>query len=167
MIIALVVALDQKGLIGRGGGLPWRLPADLKYFKSVTMGKPVVMGRKTYDSIGRPLPGRRNIVISRQSGLNIDGCEVYASAQGVMDALRSTDIDEVMVIGGAEIYRAFLPQVRRMYVTVVRGFFEGDTWFPGWPLDQGWVETRRRHFPADDQNSHAMDFCVFDKVEKI
>lgn len=167
MIIALVVALDQKGLIGRGGGLPWRLPADLKYFKSVTMGKPVVMGRKTYDSIGRPLPGRRNIVISRQSGLTIDGCEVYASVQGVMDTLRSTDIDEVMVIGGAEIYRAFLPHVRRMYVTVVRGFFEGDTWFPGWPLEQGWVETKRQHFPADDKNSHAMDFCIVDKVEKI
>jgi len=167
MMLSLIVALDQNGLIGRGGGLPWHLPADLKHFKAVTMGKPVIMGRKTYASIGRPLPGRQNMILTRQAGFTADGCEVFSKVEDVMTALHDRGAGEAVVIGGADIYRAFMPQVRRMYITLVDGVFTGDTWFPAWPPGAGWHEKSREKREPDDKNMHTMAFIVVEKLEKI
>lgn len=167
MMLSLIVALDRHGLIGWAGGLPWRLPADLKHFKDITMGKPVIMGRKTYASIGRPLPGRRNIILTRQTDFAAAGCEMYGSAGDVISVLQAARVEEAMVIGGAEVYRVFLPYAQCMYITLVDGEFEGDTWFPLWPLDATWREISRVKRPADEKNMQAMEFIVTQKLEKF
>lgn len=164
MMITIVVALDRNGLIGRAGALPWRLPADLAHFKTITLGKPVVMGRKTFASIGRPLPGRRNVVMTRDEGFSAEGVEVVHSVDAVIRAL--ADAGEIMIIGGAEIYRAFLPRAGRMVVTLVDAVFEGDTWFPAWPPGEGWAIRGRERRAADAKNPQAMEFLWFEKVEK-
>lgn len=128
MRITLVVAVSDNGVIGRDGRLPWRLPEDLRRFRELTMGKPVLMGRQTFESIGRPLPGRRNVVISRRPGLEIDGCEVAASPEAALALL--DDAGESMVIGGEAIYRHFLPQAQRIHRTRVHTTLEGDAFFP-------------------------------------
>ena len=123
--VSLVVAADEEGGIGRGGGLPWHLPADLKHFRALTMGKPVIMGRRTWESIGRPLPGRRNVVVSRQPSLQVPGCEVAGSLD---DALRlADDAAEACVIGGAEIYRLALPLADQIHLTRVHARVERST----------------------------------------
>jgi dihydrofolate reductase len=164
MMITLVVALDRNGLIGRAGELPWRLPADLAHFKHVTMGKPIVMGRKTFASIGRPLPGRRNVVVTRNVDFTAEGVEVCHSVEQVRELLAGAG--EVMVIGGAVIYRAFMPQAGRMVVTLVEGDFEGDTWFPAWPLGEEWTCRKRERREADGKNPHAMEYLWLEKLEK-
>lgn len=151
----LVVATDRRGLIGRGGDLPWRLPADLAHFKRTTMGAPVVMGRKTWDSIGRPLPGRRNLVLSRDPRFRPEGAEVSSDLPALLRAVAGEE--RVMIIGGAGIYRLFLPLVRVAHLTEVDEVFEGDTFFP--VLDRRvWREVARRRRPADERNPHAMSF---------
>jgi dihydrofolate reductase len=134
MKISLIVAVSRNGVIGRDNQLPWHLPEDLKYFKSVTMGKPILMGRKTYDSIGRPLPGRTNIVITRDPQLCAAGVEVADSLQGAMAlaerACASAGAEEIMVIGGEQIYRMTLPVADRLYLTQVDAEVEGDAYFP-------------------------------------
>lgn len=164
MTITFVVALDRNGLIGRAGDLPWRLPADLARFKHITMGKPVVMGRKTYASIGRPLPGRRNVVMTRDPDFRAEGIEVGHSVDEVVELLK--DAEEVMIIGGAEIYRAFMAIVDRMHITLVDEGFEGDTWFPVWPPGEAWSCRARERRPADDKNQHDMEFLCWERVEK-
>lgn len=163
MPVSLIVALDENGLIGRGNQLPWRLPADLKHFKRITMGHPVIMGRKTYESIGKPLPGRRNIVLTRQRDFHPDGVEVAGSVDEVAALLQPAD--EAMVIGGAEVYQAFWPLVTKAYVTVVHHVFAGDTWFPEWPL-AGWRLTASELREADEANPYRLRFMEFEKVEK-
>lgn len=128
MRITLVVAVSDNGVIGRNGRLPWRLPEDLRRFRELTMGKPLLMGRRTYESIGRPLPGRRNIVISRRPDLEIDGCEVAASPDEALALLE--DSEEAMIIGGEAIYRHFLPSAQRIHRTRVHTTLEGDALFP-------------------------------------
>jgi dihydrofolate reductase len=128
MRITLVVAVSDNGVIGRNGGLPWRLPEDLRRFRELTLGKPVLMGRRTYESIGRPLPGRRNVVISGRPGLEIDGCEVAASPEEALALI--DEAGEAMVIGGEAIYRHFLPQAQRIHRTRVHATVEGDAFFP-------------------------------------
>jgi dihydrofolate reductase len=126
-MIAFVLAMDVNGLIGKDNGLPWHLPADLKYFKKLTIGHPVVMGRKTHESIGRPLPGRRNVVLTRQTDYEARGCEVYHAAEDILKRARGASI--WFVIGGLQVFQAFEPFADRMYITLIEHAFDGDTHF--------------------------------------
>jgi dihydrofolate reductase len=154
-LVSLVVATDQRGAIGRAGGLPWHLPDDLRRFKALTLGKPVVMGRKTWDSIGRPLPGRHNLVITRQAGLDLPGATVVASLEEALAA--AGDVPEVCVIGGAEVFRQALPQVDVVHLTRVHATVAADTYLP--PLDAAaWEEVAREEHAADERHAHAFSF---------
>lgn len=136
--LTLVAAMAAGRVIGRDNGLPWHLPEDLKHFKAVTLGKPVIMGRKTWDSIGRPLPGRRNIVVTRQQGWQADGAEAAHSLEA---ALAMVDgVDEACLIGGAELYRQALPLADRLRLTLIELTVEGDAHFPAWSARE-WRET--------------------------
>ena len=134
MKIALIVATSQNNVIGLDNQLPWHLPEDLQYFKAVTMGKPILMGRKTFDSIGRPLPGRVNIVLTRDTNWTAQGVEVVndldAAIAASEKACKAADTDELMIIGGEQIYRKFLPVANKLYLTKVEAEIEGDAYFP-------------------------------------
>ncbi len=139
-LVSLVAALARNRVIGAGGRLPWSLPEDLKRFKRLTMGAPVIMGRKTHESIGRPLPGRRNIVVTRQPGASWGGCEVARSLDAAL--VIAGDAPEVFVIGGAALYALALPRADRLYLTLIDAAYPGDVSFPEFdPVD--WVETDR------------------------
>jgi dihydrofolate reductase len=154
-LVSLVVATDQRGAIGRAGGLPWHLPDDLRRFKALTLGKPVIMGRKTWDSIGRPLPGRHNLVITRQAGLDLPGATVVASLEEALAA--AGDVPEVCVIGGAEVFREALPQVEVVHLTQVHAQVAADTYLP--PFDAAaWDEVAREEHAADERHEHAFSF---------
>ena len=157
--VTLVVAVADNGVIGRAGDLPWRLPDDLKRFKQTTLGKPILMGRKTWDSIGRPLPGRRNIILSTRPGFTAAGADVFPTLDAALHACAGEP--EVMVIGGAEIYRVALPLASRIHLTRVHAAPEGDT-FLELPLD-GWRELSREDHPADDRHAHAFSFVTLDR----
>jgi dihydrofolate reductase len=159
-MILLVVAVAENGVIGKDNALLWRLPDDLKQFKAVTMGKPVIMGRKTYDSIGKPLPGRTNIVISRQPGLRIEGCTVVDSLDAAFDAAGA--VPEVTVIGGADIYRQALPLAEMIYLTEVHAAFDGDVTFPDLSPDE-WRETSRVPHPMDERHAYAFTFVTLQR----
>ena len=161
MIISLIVAMDRRGVIGLDGALPWRLSADLRNFKAITMGKPLVMGRKTHESIGRPLPGRQNIVLTRQRDYTAQGCDICHDAEQALAAC--TGAEEVMVMGGAALYELFLPRAGRIYLTRVQAEVDGDTWFP--PFDaSAWREVERRDQPADERNEHPCSFLLLEKT---
>jgi len=160
MKISLVVAAAENGVIGKDNALLWRLPDDLKHFKSVTLGRPVIMGRKTYDSIGRPLPGRTNIVISRQPRLTIEGCVVVDSLDAALHA--AGNAPEVAVIGGAEIYRLALPLARRVYLTQVHASFDGDATFPTLSPEE-WRETHREAHTVDARHPYAFTFITLER----
>ncbi len=167
MSIVLVVAVAENGVIGRNGRLPWRMPTDLKRFRKVTMGKPVVMGRKTYESIGKPLDGRDNIVITRQQNFAAPGVHVVASVEAALALARKLagerKVDEIAVIGGAEIFRAALPIADRIYLTVVKGRPEGDTVLE--PFDTAlWRETSREALPQSANDQFPADFVVLDRA---
>ncbi|MBL6959275.1 MAG: dihydrofolate reductase [Rhodospirillales bacterium] len=157
--VSLIVAVAENGVIGTAGDLPWRLPEDLKRFKALTMGKPIVMGRKTYDSIGRPLPGRTNIVITRDSTLTIDGAVVVASLQDALAVGAAENPAEIMVIGGGEIYALALPLAGRLYLTEVRAVVEGDAVFPEIDRSQ-WAETAREDGPVAEGDGPAYSFVT-------
>jgi dihydrofolate reductase len=155
--VTLIVATDEAGGIGLGGGLPWRLPDDLRRFKSLTLGKPVVMGRRTWDSIGRPLPGRLNIVVSRDPQRTIEGATVVGTLEAAMAA--AGDAPEVCVIGGAEIYRLALPLAGTIHRTEVHANVGADTHFPA--LDpREWEEVGREEHAADERHAHAMSYVT-------
>lgn len=159
-VISLIAAVAANGVIGRDGGLPWRLPADLRRFKDLTMGKPILMGRKTWLSLGRPLPGRRNIVLTRDAAFRADGAVVAHAIDEALCAAESAE--EIMVIGGAEVYRALLPPARRLYLTEVKARVEGDARFPAW--DRGaWREISREEHAADERHAHAFSFVVLER----
>jgi len=140
--LALVVAVSRNGVIGRDGDLPWHFREDLRHFRAVTLDHAVIMGRKTWESIGRPLPKRRNIVVTRQSGLVAPGCEVVGSLEEAIQLARTSD-DEPRVIGGASLYALALPLATRLFLTEIDEDVEGDTYFP--PLDRNrWLEQSRR-----------------------
>lgn len=160
MTISLILAMDRNRVIGAGGGLPWRLPADLAYFKARTMGKPIIMGRKTYETIGRLLPGRQNIVITRQEAYEAPGCTVVHSPQEAL--LAAGTAPEKMVIGGAEIYQRFLPQADRIYLTLIEAAFDGDTTFPELSAERWQTVWEERH-DADARNPHAFRFLVLER----
>ena len=159
-MISLVVAAADNGVIGRDGGLPWRLPADLRHFRALTMGKPVVMGRLTWESIGRPLPGRRNIVMTRQGAYTAEGADVVATVDEALAA--AGNADEIMVIGGAQVYAEFLPRAGRIFLTRVHAEPAGDARFP--PVDETeWYETSREAHGADADHEYAFSFIVLER----
>ena len=164
-MISYVVAVSRNGVIGREGGLPWHISSDLKRFKEITMGKPVVMGRKTWDSLPRkPLPGRRNIVITRQPGFTAEGAEVVATPEQAL-ALCAGE-KEVAVIGGGEIYRLFWPMVDRIYLTEVELEVDGDTHFPDLKPGQ-WREVAREVHPRGERDSAAFTLRTLDRMTKM
>ncbi len=162
--ITLVVAVAKNGVIGNDGGLPWRLPDDLKRFKQITLGKPVVMGRKTFESIGRPLAGRTNVVVTRNRGYRAAGCVVVHSLE---DALAATvDVPEVCVIGGAELYTAALVLATRIELTEVDAAPDGDARFP--PLARtGWREIAREPHGTDERHAHAFAFVTLVRANRV
>jgi dihydrofolate reductase len=161
MRLSLIVAAAENGVIGDGNRLPWHLPADLKRFKALTLGKPILMGRKTHESIGRPLPGRTNIVMTRQSGLALPGCVVVSS----LDAARQAagDAEELAVIGGAEIYAQALSSADIVHLTRVHAQVLGDARFPTLPLDR-WRERIIASHPADERHAYAFTFIELERI---
>jgi len=160
MIISIIAAMDRNRLIGNNNQLPWHLPADFAHFKAKTMGKPILMGRKTFESIGKPLPGRTNIVLSRDPDLQIEGVVCVHSLQGAITA--AADSDEMMIIGGSTIYEMLLPQADRMYLTYVDAEFDGDAWFPDFDRSQ-WQEKETVLYPKDDKNAYDCRFVTLEK----
>jgi len=154
-LVSIIVATDERGAIGRDGGLPWRLPDDLKRFKALTMGKPIVMGRKTWDSIGKPLPGRHNIVITRQSGFAVPGATVVASLDDAL--LAAGDVPEVCIIGGAEIYRLALPRADLIYLTRVQAVVDADTYFPELAAGE-WDDALVEKHAADEKHAYTCSY---------
>ena len=161
----LIVAVAENDVIGRSDALPWRLRADLRRFKALTLGKPILMGRKTYESIGRPLPGRSNIIMSRAPGFAPPGCTVVASLEAARLAAERAPGggSALMVIGGAEIYRQCLPAAARIHLTLVHVRVEGDTFFDGW-RGAAWHEVHRERHEADAENSFAYSFITLDRA---
>jgi dihydrofolate reductase len=159
MLLTAVVAMAENGVIGNEGGLPWHLPADLAHFKAMTMGRPVFMGRRTFDSIGKALPGRRNLVLTRRP-IDVPGIEVVASLD---DAIaRVGDVPELSIIGGAQVWRDTLERIDRIHLTRVHATVPGDTMFP--TLDpSAWTESERRDQHADERNAYAMTFVTLDR----
>ncbi len=158
-MVTLVVAVAENGVIGAKNGLPWRLPADLKRFKALTTGHAIIMGRKTWESIGRPLPERRMLVVTRDPA-KLAGQPVEAFAS-LADAIAAAGEGEVFVIGGGEMYREALPLARRVQLTRVHAVVEGDVTFPGLP-EAAWRETFREKHAADDKNPHAYTFLTYE-----
>jgi dihydrofolate reductase len=154
-VITLIVAVADNGVIGRGNELPWRLPEDLRRFKRITMGKPIVMGRKTFESIGKPLPGRQNIVVTRDANYRREGVTVVHDAEGAL--LAAGAAEEIMIIGGSELFRLFLPRATRAHVTRVHGDVAGDVYWPALN-DQEWRVVGREDFAADERHAYSMTF---------
>lgn len=162
MKLAIIVATDQQGLIGKENDLPWKLSADLQYFRRVTMGKPIIMGRNTHESIGRALPGRKNIIVTKNKSYQAEGCTVVHS---IPDALLACEqVEEVMIMGGASLYEQFLPQADKLYLTQVHASLTGDTWFPNWQKNE-WSELSREDYQADEKNDYAYSFIVYEKLK--
>lgn len=161
MIISLIVAMDEKRGIGKAGKLPWRLSADLKRFREITMGHHLIAGRKTFESIGKPLPGRTMIVLTRNSDFRPEGCLVSASVHDALALAKERDT-EVFVIGGAEIYAQTLDVADRVYLTQVHAEVEADTFFPVVNHDL-WVEKEGSHHQADEKNQYAFTFKLLER----
>jgi dihydrofolate reductase len=161
MLISLVVAMARNHVIGRDNALPWRLPEDLKHFKAVTWGKPILMGRRTFESIGKPLPGRTNLVLTRDTRWQAAGTIVVHSADEALS--RVSDSPEMACIGGAEIFGLLLPTAGRLYLTRIHADVAGDTVFP--PLDYSqWNEVDSRQVRADERNAYDMTFVTLERV---
>lgn len=160
MIISLIAAMDKNRVIGnKDNALPWYLPADLKHFKSVTLGKPIIMGRKTHESIGKSLPERTNIIITRNENYEAPGCVVIHSPEEAIEA--SGDAPEVVVIGGAEIFAQFLPLANRMYLTLINAEFAGNVYFPEWNPEE-WREISREAHESDEKNRYGYTFLIIE-----
>jgi len=159
-MISLIAAMASNRVIGINNTLPWHLPADFKHFKAVTMGKPILMGRKTYESIGRPLPGRTNIIITNNPSYTAEGCHVVNSIE---QALTLTNDDaEIMVIGGASFYQQTLPIAQRIYLTIIHHDFEGDAHFVEYD-ESIWREVERNDFQPDEKNRYPYSFLTLEK----
>lgn len=157
-LLSLICAMDSNRLIGKNNTLPWHIPADLAFFKKTTMGKPVIMGRKTFASIGRPLSGRTNIIVSRNTDLSFPGCDIAGSIDQAM--LLAQDNEEVMVIGGASLYQQCINRADQIYQTLIHHSFNGDTWFPKIDPDQ-WEQVTRKDYPADSSNFYSYSFIKY------
>lgn len=163
MLISLVVAAASNDAIGYQGQLPWHLPNDLRHFKNVTWGMPVLMGRKTFESLGKALPGRKNIVISRQSGWEAPGAVVVRSIEDGLFVAAETDARELMVIGGGELYRQLFDRAGRIYLTRVEARPEADTFFPSLDPAQWFLVSQKNH-EADEKNAYNYSFQVWDRL---
>lgn len=161
MIISMIAAMANNRVIGLNNQMPWHLPADLAHFKKVTLGKPVVMGRKTFESIGRPLPGRRNIIITRDRNYHAEGIEVVYSPEEAMSAVSGTE--EVMIIGGGHIYETFLPQADRLYLTFIDLDVAGDTCFPDYESVATWQQVCTESYSPDERNEYSYQFVTLHK----
>jgi dihydrofolate reductase len=166
MKVALIAAFAQNLVVGINNSLPWHLPEDLKYFKRTTSGKAIIMGRKTYESIGRPLPNRTNIVVSRNPNFSAEGVVMVTSLEEAVKHAENVNmingVEEVMIIGGAAIYQASLPMADRLYLTHVHANVEGDAYFPKIDLEQ-WEQVSREDFNKDESNPYDYSFSVYDK----
>ena len=165
MIVSAIVATDLNNAIGKDNQLPWNIPADLKFFKKITMGHPVIMGRKTYESMNRLLPGRKNIIITRSAEYHIDGAEIFNSIEAAIAACRNNEdkLQKIFVIGGAEIFKQSFHLLDEMYRTLVQSTFDADTFIPE-VAKQGFVKTWEECHDADENNSYS--YC-FQKWEKL
>ena len=152
--------MDENRVMGRGNRLPWRLPADLRHFRKLTLDKPILMGRRTWESLPGLLPRRRHIVVTRDAGYIAPGCELVSSPEAALRAV--WDEPEVLVVGGAELYAATLAHAHRMYLTLIHASFEGDTRFPAWDPAE-WCETAREEHAADPDNPYPYAFVVLDR----
>ena len=161
MILSLIVATSENDIIGRDGELPWHLPNDLKYFRKVTLGHPVIMGRKTYESIGHPLPKRQNIVITRNEDFISEECDIVHSLDQALSIVNQ-DVEEVFVIGGGQIFELALPQAQRVYLTRVHTVIQGDAIFPELDEDE-WREVSREIHPDDERHEYAFSFLIFER----
>jgi len=162
MTISLIVAADENNIIGDGAALPWHLPADVKFFRDTTRGHTFIMGRRTFDSIGHPLPKRRNIIVTRQSDLRVEGCEMAHSIEQALQMAKDDHADEIFILGGGEIYRLALPLANRVYLTRVHTTVGEGVSFPELPAD-AWQETGRSEYPADQENKFSMTFLTYEK----
>ena len=163
MKIAMIVAMDEQGVIGKDNDLPWKISADLQFFKRTTMGKPIIMGRNTHESIGRPLPGRRNIVVTTQQGYIAQGCEVVHSVEQALEECK--DVDEVMIMGGASLYKQCFPLCDKLYITQVHTTIDsGDTWFPEWDRSD-WTLLSSEDHQADEKNQYDYSFRLFKRIQ--
>ena len=152
--------MDENRVIGYKNKLPWSLPSELRYFRETTKGKPVIMGRKTYESIGRPMPQRLNIIVTRDKNYKADNCIVVNSREDAIKAANGSN--EIMVIGGAKIYKLFLPIANRLYITKVHGKFEGDTYFPEFNENE-WVNAREKFVERDNENEYSYTIMVLER----
>jgi dihydrofolate reductase len=160
MRLSIMVAMDEQGVIGAGGALPWHLSADLQQVKKITMGKPVIMGRKTHESIGRPLPGRENIVLSRDPRFRAPGCTVFNDLEQALEYCRAAD--EVFIMGGVELFRLTLARAARIYLTEVHARVQGDTCFPEFNRSE-WREIGREQHAADENNEYPYSFVRLER----
>ncbi len=165
MKLAMIVAMANNNVIGLNNDMPWHLPADLQWFKKTTLGSPIIMGRKTYESIGRPLPGRLNIILSRDTELEIEGCSVVNSLEDAIKTAEEADNtkDEIFITGGAHLYNKFLAEADTLYLTLIDAELEGDTFFPDY-TKYNWQEKQRIENPADDKNPYALTFIKLERL---
>ena len=162
MILSLLVAADENNVIGKDNKLPWHLPNDLRYFKNLTWAMPILMGRKTFESIGKPLPGRKSIVITRNPEWNHDGVTVVHSVDAALAAAQKEDVKEIFVIGGAAIFREAFPVARRIYLTRIHHNFDGDVYFQELS-PQEWTLVKETHCSPDEKNAFAHTFQVWER----
>ena len=162
MFVSFIVAMDEEGGIGKGGKLPWRLSSDWRLFKRITMGHALIMGRKTFESIGRPLPGRRMVVLTRNPDYLAPDCQVLHSLEDALEYATALGEDQAFIIGGGEIFAQALPLARRIYLTRVHTRAGCDVFFPPFDLAD-WVEVERQEFPADDRNQYAFSWTILDR----
>ncbi|PCJ95052.1 MAG: diacylglycerol kinase [Hyphomicrobiales bacterium] len=158
--ISIIVGAAENNVIGHKGDMPWKVSADLKNFKKITLGKPIIMGRKTFESIGRPLPGRRNIVITRNPDWKAEGVDVFPSLEAAIEA--TSDSEEVMIIGGGELYKIAMPMADRVYLTRIHANPQGDTWFPELP-ETIWKTTETSPIPGSEKDTASASFMVLER----
>lgn len=161
-MISFIVAMDENRVIGKNNELPWHLPEDLKYFKRVTMGHPIIMGRKTFESIGRPLPGRENIIITRNKEFQTDKCTVINSVEELLKYCHENPNEEYFVIGGAEIFKQLISHVDHLYITFIHEHFDGDTYFPSIDMKE-WELISKEQGLQDEKNPYQYEFLIYKK----
>ncbi len=162
-IISLIAAMDTHRVIGADNQLIWSLPDDLQWFKQQTLAKPIIMGRKTYESMGRPLPKRTNIILTQQQDYQVDGCHVVHDVEAAIQCAQQVeDVTEIMIIGGAQIYKLFLPFANRMYLTFIDHSFSGDSYFPEWNKDE-WDVIENHEHAIDEQHAHRFHIQTLDR----
>jgi dihydrofolate reductase len=161
-MISFIVAADENNVIGKENQLPWHLPSDMKYFKNQTWGMTVIMGRKSLDSLGKPLQGRKNIVVTRNRDWQHDGVQVAHSVEEAIELAKQTGLKEIFIIGGAEIFKTSMPVADRIYLTRIHHQFEGDAYFPEIPANK-WNLVKSHFYPADEKNKYAHTFQVWER----